>query len=556
MNAFNTPTFIKWRFYTVLLVIFLAVVGLVWRVCDLAIFNQPFLKQQGDERVLRLVSTPAFRGMIIDRNGFPLAVSTMVYSVWINPQEFHPTHDDLILLSKQLKLPIKEIKQIALAAQKKKREFAYLKRGLPPQVASDIKALAIPNVFLQEAYRRYYPEGETAGHVIGFTNIDDQGQEGLELAYNKWLQGEPGKKWVMKDRLGRIISDVQTVQDQKSGHDLQLSLDRRIQYLAYRELYKGVIENEAVSGSAIVLDVKTGEVLAMVNQPAFNPNNRTNNRDAFRNRAITDTFEPGSAMKAFAIASALASGLYQPDSIINTSPGWLVVDRNMVRDHKNLGEMSLGQIVQHSSNVGITKVVLSLPSDQFTQMLSRFGFGETTGIGFPGEQAGMITRPAKGIVLATLSFGYGLSVTPLQLAAAYAVIANEGKKVPVSLLRVDKVAKQEQVLDKKQSEQMLRLLESVVAKGGTAVAASVPGYQVAGKTGTAWLASNGGYEKNRYNSTFVGVAPANHPRFVVAVMIHDPRGKKYYAGDVSAPVFERIMEGTLRIFDVSPDQVG
>lgn len=538
-------------------VIALVVAGLVWRVIDLAILDQHFLRHQGDERVLRLVSTHAFRGMIIDRNGFPLAVSTTVYSAWINPKEFAPKQEQLNALSKLLEMKSKDISTLFKRYQHSKREFVYIKRGFPPDIAAKIKALNIEGLYTQEEYRRYYPEGEVAAHIIGFTNIDDQGQEGLELGYNNWLQGDPGKKWVVKDRLGRIISDVQAVQEQRAGHDLVLSIDRRIQYIAYRELLAGVQQNNAASGSAIVLDARTGEILAMVNAPSFNPNNRPAHRnDNFRNRAITDTFEPGSTIKAFSVASALDSGHFKPMTVINTHPGWIRVGRNIVKDHNNNGAITVKQILQLSSNVGVTKMILSLPPNQLWSLLHRVGFGEITGVGFPGEQCGSLVHRDKWgqFVLATLGFGYGLSVTTLQLARAYMVLANNGIKKPVSLLKIDETPAGERVMDERIAKQMMNMLESVVDKGATGEKANVPGYRVAGKTGTAHKVGQGGYQKNHYTSSFVGIAPLSHPRLIVAVVIHDPQGKSYYGGLVSGPVFEKIMESTLRLLDVSPDK--
>lgn len=556
MNSKNKITFAKWRFYLILSLISLAAFGLAYRVFDLAILDQRFLRAQGDERVLRLVKTPSFRGMIVDRNGFPLAVSTTVYSVWINPKEFNPEKEALVELAQVLEMKPKDISAIAIKYQKKNRAFVYLKRSLSPEVVAQIKALGITGVYSQQEYRRYYPEGEIAAHVVGFTNIDDHGQEGLELGYDHWLMGEEGKKWVIKDRLGRIISDVQTVSQQTRGRDLKLSIDRRIQYLAYRELIKHIKLNEAQSGSAVVLDAKSGEILAMVNYPSFNPNNRPNKMNgSFRNRAITDLFEPGSTIKAFTVASALEAGKFKPDSIIDTTPGWMRVGRNVVKDAKNNGPLSLMQILQVSSNMGAAKLVLGSPPNQLWSLLHRVGFGEITGVGFPGEAQGTLVKhePWGAFTLATLSFGYGLSTTPLQLARAYAVLAAGGIKKPISLLKLDEIPQGTRVIDEELAKQMLTLLESVVSKGGSGEAAHVPGYRVAGKTGTSKIAKEGGYEERRYISSFVGIAPVTDPRLIVAVVIHDPRGKQYYGGAVSGPAFEKIMEGTLRILDVPPD---
>ena len=556
----NKVYFIPWRFYLILVLIAIASIGVIWRVFDLTILDQTFLRRQGDERVLRLVSTHAHRGMVLDRNGYPLAVSTKVFSAWMNPLEFAPTKEDTAKLGELLGMKPKQLTAFIKRYQDSDKEFIYIKRALSPQVAAQIKALQIPGLYLQEAFKRYYPEGEVTAHVIGFTNVDDRGQEGLELAYNEWLEGDQGKKWVIKDRLGRVISNVQMIQKQQPGRDIVLSIDRRIQYLAYRELLAGVQENQATSGTAIVMDTHTGEILAMVNQPSYNPNNRSAGvSEMLRNRAVTDTFEPGSTIKAFSVASALDSGRFKPDTVINTYPGWLRVGRNIVRDVHEKGPMTVTQILQKSSNVGVTKMILALPPNQLWQLLHRVGFGDVTGIGFPGERSGSLAKREVwgAFTLATLAFGYGVSVTPLQLARAYSAIANDGVKLPVSLLKVDKPPTGERVMTSKIARQMQLLLESVVNKGGTAEQASVPGYRVAGKTGTTVKVKAGerGYDKHRYVSTFVGMAPLSQPRIVVAVVIHDPRGKYYYGGQVAGPIFERIMEGTLRILDVAPDNV-
>lgn len=548
--------FVAWRFYLVLIIVSLVTLGLAARIFDLAVLNRHFLNRQGDERFLRLMSTPAFRGMILDRQGAPLAVSTAVADIWVNPQEFHITKSGVGSLAHLLNMPATTLSATIKAAQKHKREFIYLKRSISPQLATQIKQLNLSGIYTQEAYHRFYPEGEVTAHLIGFTNVDDQGQEGLELAFNRWLQGEPGKKWVIKDRLGRVIADVQTERTQQAGKDLVLSIDKRLQYLAYRELQAGLLAHQASSGSAIVLDVKTGEVLALVNLPSYNPNERTHIiPDHIRNRALTDIFEPGSTIKAFTIASALESKHYLPDAVVDTSPGWLRLDHNLVKDENNNGLLSLAQILQRSSNVGAAKIVLDLPPDQLWQVLHRVGFGEVTGIGFPGEQAGKLVKrePWGAFMLATLSFGYGMSVSALQLARAYAILANEGIKTPLSLLKVDHMPGGKRVLDAKVCREMLALLETVVAKDGTGTLAQVPGYRVAGKTGTAKMVGKEGYEQHRYTASFVGMAPVSEPRLVVAVVIHDPRGKAYMGAKVSAPVFSKIMEASLRMLAVSPD---
>jgi cell division protein FtsI (penicillin-binding protein 3) len=552
------PTFLPWRFYVVITLILLVISGLLARVVDLTIIKRSFLQHEGNARVLRTQSLPAFRGMIVDRNGNPLAVSTSVYSVWVNPREFVDT-EHLKALGQLVGLKPQALQKLLQHDKLKHREFVYLRRGVPPAVANQIKDLKLAGLYLREEYKRYYPEGEVAAHVIGLTNVDDQGQEGLELAYNQWLTGAIGKKSVIKDRLGRTVSDVQTLQQQVPGKDITLSIDRRIQYLAYRELLEGLKQTGGSSGSAIVTDVKTGEILAMVNYPSFNPNNRARHPTAvYRNRALTDTFEPGSTIKAFTVATALEAGTVKPDSIIDTHPGWLRVDHRVVRDEHNNGEISVAQILQRSSNVGVTKIALAMKPNLLWELLHRVGFGEVTGIGFPGEQSGaLVKRRWAPFTLATLAFGYGLSVTPVQLVQAYSIFANNGNKIPLSLLKLDKTPTSERVLPAAVAQQMMTLLESVTTeKKATGVRASVPGYRVAGKTGTSLLLGTHGYQKHRYTTTFVGIAPASQPALIVAVVVRDPvLGKVREASMVSAPIFERIMESSLRILNIPPDDL-
>lgn len=554
-------SFIPWRFYLVIVTILLIVIGLVARLVDLTVIDQHFLRNQGDVRMQRVVNMPAFRGMIVDRNHHPLAVSTVVYSVWVDPSKFIFTSNGLKSLSELLQIKSSVIQNTIQKNDYEGREFVYLKRSIPPELAQEISALKIPGINLQKDFKRFYPEGEVAAHIIGFTNIDDKGEEGLELSYNDWLSGTAGKKKVIRDRIGREIATVKSVKELKPGSDIVLSIDRRIQYLAYRELVQGITKNMADSGSVVVLDVKTGEVLAMTNYPSYNPNNHASKKnEALRNRAITDTFEPGSTIKTFSVAVALRSGLYKPDTPINTSPGWWNVGGHLVRDEHDKGILTVTQVLQVSSNVGISKIMLSIPSaaKNLRALLHNMGFGQETGIGFPGERAGqLITEDRlKAFPLATLSFGYGIAVTPLQLAHAYATIANNGIKIPLSLLKVDKLPVGEQVMDKQTAQQMLKLLESVVSKGGTADTISIPGYHLAGKTGTAFMLGPHGYLKRRYHSSFVGIVPATNPRIVVAVVIHNPKNKTDYlnnGGFVSAPVCQDIMEGVLRILNIPPD---
>lgn len=546
-----------WRFYLAAFLITLCTLLLIFRMMDLTFFERAFLQQQANLRSVRTVADPAFRGIITDRHGFPLAVSAPVISLWADPAKFKP---DPALMPGLAALCGEQPAALQKKIQGKHGRFFWLKRGLSPHIAAHLKETGLPQgVYMQEEYRRFYPEGGVTAHVVGFTGVDDHGQEGLERVYDKWLSGAPGREEVIRDRTGRVVENLKTLQNEEPGHDLVLSLDRRIQYLALQALQEGIRQNLAVSGSVVVLDVQTGEVLAMANYPTFNPNQeKTGDRSRFRNRAVTDIFEPGSTIKTFSMVSALESGRFTPMSMVDTSPGWLRVGGHLVRDEHNNQQLSLTQILQRSSNVGMTKVVLSLPSGQLPGLLRRMGFGEVTASGFPGEQAGRLPdRPVwKPFPLATLSFGYGMSITALQLARAYAIIANQGIRVPVSLLRVNEPPKGERVLDPQIATRMIQMLQSVVDRGGTGHAASLRGYQVAGKTGTAWIAGRHGYEKNRYTASFVGIAPASHPRLVVAVVIHEPRGKEYFGGQVSGPVFEKIMEGALRMMNVPQDAPG
>lgn len=545
----------EWRHWFVITIFVVMVLGLVARMVQLMIVDRAFLLDQGDARALRTVSIPSYRGIIADRNGEPLAISTPVSSVWVNPREINVKDKRIMKLARLLKVSARSIRKKLRA--RRDREFVYLKRRINPSLAAQIKALKIRGLFLQREYRRFYPEGEVMAHIIGMTNIDDSGQEGLELAYNDWLRGVPGKKRVVKDRLGRIVEDLNLIQTPKPGHDLVLSLDRRIQYLAYRELKQAVNKFKAKSGSVVVLNVHTGEILAMANQPSFNPNNRRHGgrRDRFRNRAVTDTFEPGSVLKAMTVVNALASGHYKADTLIDTAP--ITLDGHRVADPHRHGVISVAKILQISSNVGVTKLTLGLPPDSLYKMLHRFGFGERTQSGFPGESAGKLKDAVKWkpFALATLSFGYGISVTPLQLARAYAILGAGGVQYPITFLRTDKAKHKTRVVTKKVSRSVLLMLEKVIARGGTAPLARVPGYRVTGKTGTTRIVGKHGYERFRHNSIFVGVAPASHPSLVVAVVIHEPGGKIYYGGSVAAPVFSKVMGGALRMLNIAPDNI-
>lgn len=542
------------RFFAVCFFFLLILAALIWRMVVLTILDRPFLQGQGNARSLRVVDIPAFRGMILDRTGSPVAVSTPVASLWVNPRLFKPDPKQLRMLAKLLGLPTSELSSHLKAVNK--RGFVYLKRQLTPMVAQQIEALQIPGVHFQQEFKRYYPDADSMAQLLGFTNIDDNGIEGLELAYQDWLVGVSGKQRVLKDRTGRVIDDLGIVQEPRPGKDLQLSIDRRIQFFAYHELQETLTKFGAKSGSVVVLDVENGEVLAIANLPSFNPNARGRyTLDSYRNKAITDTFEPGSVMKPFSIASALESGQYKPDTIIDTNPSWMVVHGHTIRDIHNYGVLDVRGVLQHSSNVGVSKMVLSSPPEQLINLLTRCGVSVRTESGYPGESDGSIVRVADAnpFVLATLSFGYGMSVTTLQLAKMYSIFAREGRLFPIRLLHDEGQEKGVQVLDPVIAHQVLDMLEFVVSEG-TGIPAKVPGFRVAGKTGTARIAGKKGYGERRYIASFVGIAPVSKPRLVVAVVINEPSLAAYYAGQVAAPLFSKVMGASLRILDVQPDQ--
>jgi cell division protein FtsI (penicillin-binding protein 3) len=436
------------------------------------------------------------------------------------------------------------------------KEFLYLKRHLSPEQAQLVLDLKLPGVNVQREYRRYYPAGEVTGHLVGFTNIDDAGQEGLELAFNHWLAGESGAKRVLKDRLGRSVENVESIRPPHHGKDLKTSIDLRIQYLAYRTLKAAIRQHNAESGSIVILDVKTGEVLAIVNQPTYNPNDRSQfSAERYRNRAITDIFEPGSSIKPLVVAAALESGEYRPSSIVDTAPGFVVVGPKTIEDSRNLGRISLTTILARSSNVGVTKLAMSLEPDQLWNTMTHFGLGTLTSSGFPGESAGLLTHfnHWRPISQATLAYGYGISVTPLQLAQAYSVLGSDGVFRPVSLVALDGPAKGEQVLAADSAAAVRRMLEEVVRPGGTGTKAAVTGYRIAGKTGTAWKFAAGGYSEDKYISIFAGLAPASDPRLAAVVVIDEPTGELYYGSDVAAPVFSDVVSESLRLLAIPPD---
>jgi cell division protein FtsI (penicillin-binding protein 3) len=539
------------------LFLLVAAAGVVWRLVHLNITERSFLMRQGDARMVREVPIPAHRGMILDRRGEPLAVSAPVVSLWANPQVLGANLDQAKQVAAALGLS--EENFLERLERLKNKEFMYLKRHVNPSEAGALLGHGWLGVHGRREFHRYYPSAEVATHLVGFNNVDDQGQEGLELGYESWLQGASGAKMVQKDRTGRTVKDLKLLAAGQPGKDLVLSIDMRMQYVAYRELKAVVQQHHAASGSAVVLDVATGEILAMVNQPAYNPNNRAlMSIDSLRNRAMTDVFEPGSTMKPVTIAAALMSGQYDPDSQVDTSPGFIKVKSKTIRDHRNYGVLDITGIITKSSNVGVTKLALSLPENSIRDTFYSFGLGQSTGTGFPGESAGILPSYAKWnpINLVTMSYGYGIAVTPLQLAQAYSVFASYGLKRPISMLKQETVLEAERVMPERVAKQVIAMLETVTQSGGTGTRAQVPSYRVAGKTGTVHrISKQGGYDDDRYAAVFAGMAPASKPRLVCVVIVDDPKGEQYYGGEVAAPVFSRIMAESLRLLNVAPDNL-
>jgi cell division protein FtsI (penicillin-binding protein 3) len=547
----------RWRDWVVVCVLGFAGASLVARSIYLQVIDQAFLEKQGDARILRKARLSANRGMILDRNGEALAVSTPVDTVWADPRKLAEAPQDFPRLAKALDRDPQWLARRVTSSLD--REFVYLVRHMRPQDAARVRALGIPGVDTLREYRRYYPAGEVTGHLLGFTNVDDVGQEGLELAYDQWLGGVPGEKIVMRDSLGRTIEDIERLSAPRPGQDLRTSIDLRVQYLAYRELKAAVQANKARAGSIVVIDIATGEVLAMVNQPTFNPNDREQYAASrYRNRTTNDFLEPGSSMKPFIVAAAMETGRYHADTLIDTSPGMMRVGIKTVKDHSNLGTIDVTTVLAKSSNVGAAKIALSLKPQEMWGTLDALGFGRVTGSGFPGESTGILAgyEHWRPITQATMSYGYGLSVTPLQLAQAYAILGAGGIRRPISLRRVDTPPAGERVMPESVAKELVRILESVVSNAGTARRAAIMGYRVSGKTGTAWKASqSGGYSTNKYVAIFGGVVPASNPRLAAVVIIDEPSAGAYYGGEVAAPVFSSVMSGALRLLAIPPDDL-
>lgn len=543
-----------WRRRVLLIGVLTLFAGLFMRGIYLQSLHKEFLQQKGDARYSRTLVLQAHRGRIMDRNGELLAISSPVESVWASPPDVTINKQQKAALAKLLTIKTKDIdKKIANRA----REFVYLKRRISPDLAAKVMSLEIPGVFLQREYKRFYPAGDVTAHLVGFTGIDDNGQEGFELAQNSVLSGKAGSRRVIQDRQGHIVEDLEAVKVPQDGHDLVLSIDRRLQYLAFRELAKAVELHKAKAGAVVILDAKTGEVLAMVNLPTYNPNNPINIKGKTRNRAITDMFEPGSTMKPVTASAAMQFGDFKPDTKIQTAPGRMSIGPATINDTHSYGVLTVAQVIQKSSNVGAAKMALSLKKEELWSTFNQLGFGTRANIGFPGESAGIVRnyKTWRPIEQATMSFGHGISVTLLQLARAYTVFTNEGELKPVSLIKLAQSPVGHQVFSGQVANDVKAMLELVVQPGGTALRAQVAGYRVGGKTGTAHKIGPHGYEPDKYVASFVGIAPASNPRLIMAVMIDEPTTEKdqYYGGVSAAPVFSAVMADALRMLAVPQD---
>ncbi|KAF0164006.1 MAG: cell division protein FtsI (penicillin-binding protein 3) [Rhodocyclaceae bacterium] len=541
-----------WRQRLVLVVLLGAFVALIGRSLYLQGFNNEFLGDKGRARFERVIDISATRGRITDRHGDVLAVSTPVRSIWAIPEDAQLAPAQSRSLAALLDMDVREITR-KLASE---REFIYVKRQLPPELADRVTALKLPGIHQKDEYRRYYPSGEVAAHMLGFTGIEDAGQEGIELAFNNELSGKPGSRRVIKDRRGNVVEDVESIHPPLEGRDIVLALDSKLQYLAYSHLKQALEENRAKAGGVVVLDARSGEILALANLPTYNPNNRVKLSGAqLRNRALTDSFEPGSTLKPFTAALALEKGKVRFDTAIQTAPGKMTIGTATIHDAHMHGVLTVAQVIQKSSNVGAAKLALSMKPEEMWTMFDSLGFGAPLKLGFPGEVGGRL-RPAKTwkpIEQATMSYGHGISVTLIQLARAYQVFARDGDLVPISLSRLDTPPQSgKQVFSAQTAREVRAMLEMAVLPGGTAPKAQIPGYRVAGKTGTAHKIEGGSYA-NKYVASFVGFAPVSDPRLIIAVMIDEPSNGKYYGGDVAAPVFAQVMAGSLRTLGVAPD---
>jgi cell division protein FtsI (penicillin-binding protein 3) len=543
------------RYGVMLTLVVVGMLLLAGRIVTLHVVDRTFLQGQGDARTLRTESLMAHRGMISDRNGEPLAISTPVVTLWANPQEVPEDRIQRLMLAQALNTNLDDLE--ARLERFSEREFMYLRRQLTPDAAQRVLDLRMAGVYAHHEYKRYYPAGEVAAQLLGVTNVDDRGQEGLELAYQPYLAGTPGQRRVLKDRRGRLVRDLALLREAQPGGELVLSIDQRLQYLAYRELKAAVAEHRADGGVVVMMDARSGEVLAMANQPSYNPNNRAGlDPRGLRNQAIVDVFEPGSVMKPLAMAAIMESGQFDRHVEVDTSPGWMVIDRFTIRDIRNYGKLDLAGILEKSSNIGMAKLVLELDDPLVPDLYRRLGFGQSTETGFPGEAVGHMPAPVRWSrsQWAALSYGYGLSVSALQLASAYTALANEGVRLPPSLLKLPERPAGSPTIDPRVAYDLLRIMEESVQPGTGGRRAAVPGYRVAGKTGTVRKTSARGYERDAYRSLFAGIAPVSDPRIVTIVMIDHPRAGDFFGGAVAAPVFSRITGSALRLLDVPPDQ--
>lgn len=556
ISSSQSLSYFAGRHYFVLFILLLLFAALIIRAAYLQVYKQEFLLAEGSQRQLRTIETPAYRGTIVDRSGIQLAISTPVDSVWANPQQALLDKAGLKKVSKSLGLNyrsmIKELKQRA------SKEFVYLKRRVEPELAN--KAIdGSSGIFLKREYNRFYPAGEVISHVLGYTDIDNIGSEGLELNYQSWLTAKPGKRQILRTRKGRVVENISQITAARPGKDLQTSIDMRLQYITYRSLAKVIKHHAAKSGSAVLLDAKTGEVLALANYPSYNPNQRKKQTAAGRrNRAITDVFEPGSTIKPFTLAAALDKNLFNSKSRINTAPGYMKVTGYPIRDYRNYGVLDLAGILRKSSNVGASKVALAMEREDLWKAFKKFGFGEPSGVIFPAASSGYISHflDWKPLDHATMAFGYGVSVSTLQLARSYSIFANQGRLQPVSLLKLDQTQQQSQVMKASTASKIMHMMEQVVGPEGTAKQAVIAGYRVAGKTGTVKkTAAGGGYLDDSYLAIFAGIVPVSNPRLVMAVMVDDPKQNGYYGGQVAAPVFKEVLSHALRLMNISPDDV-
>lgn len=541
-----------WRARFVAALILLAFGVLAARSAWLQVVKNDFLQQKGESRYARVIELSATRGRIADRSGDMLAVSTPVKSVWAIPEDARLSPSQARGLAALLEMDVRELNR-RLAAEK---EFVFIKRQIPPDTAEKVAALNLPGIHQSREYRRYYPAGEVTSHVLGFTGVEDKGQEGIELAFDAQLAGKPGSRRVIKDRLGRIVEDVESIRPPQDGKDLVLALDAKVQYLAFSHLKQALAEHKARAGGVVVLDAKTGEVLALANLPAYNPNNRVRLSGAqLRNRALTDVFEPGSTLKPFTVALALEKGRVRFDTPIQTAPGRLTIGNATIHDAHPHGVLTVAQVVQKSSNVGVAKIAGTFSPEEMWQMFDALGFGQPLKLGFPGEVGGRLRpfRTWRPIEQATMAYGHGISVTLMQLARAYLVFARDGDVIPLSLTRLESPPLAgKSVFSAQTAREVRAMLEMAVLPGGTAPKAQIAGYRVAGKTGTAHKLEGGQYA-DRYVAAFVGFAPVSDPRLVVAVMIDEPSAGRYYGGEVAAPVFAQVMAGSLRTLGVAPD---